>query len=75
MGVLYLIGFKHTFSKIFITLNQVLAVQILIQGLLENSFYKIQFGQNIFVRIYYTVLYTWYDHWAEVWGKEMVYRR
>ena len=27
---------------------------------------KILFGQIIFVRKFYIVLYTWYDHWAEV---------
>ena len=36
---------------------------------------KILFGQIIFVRKYYTVPYTWHDHWAEVWGKEMKYIR
>ena len=36
---------------------------------------KILFGQIIFVRKYYTVIYTWYDHWAEVLGKEMNYTR
>ena len=36
---------------------------------------KILFGQIIFVRKYYIALYTWHDHWAEVWGKEMKYRR
>ena len=36
MGVLYLIGFKYTFLKIFHTLNKVLAVQTSIQGFLEN---------------------------------------
>ena len=32
---------------------------------------KILFGQIIFVRKYYIALYTWHDHCAEVWGKEM----
>ena len=36
---------------------------------------KILFGQIIFVGKYYTVLYTWHDHWAEVWVKEMKYIR
>ena len=36
---------------------------------------KILFGQIIFVRKYYIALYTWHDHWAEVWGKEMKYGR
>ena len=35
---------------------------------------KILFGQIIFVRKYYIALYTWHDHWAEVWVKEMKYR-
>ena len=60
---------------IFHTPSQVLVVQTSIQGVLENYFLKIQFGQNIFVRKYYIALYTWHDHWAEVWGKEMKYRR
>jgi len=30
---------------------------------------------NYFVRKYYIALYTWHDHWAEVWGREMKYIR
>ena len=36
---------------------------------------KILFGQIIFVRKYYIALYTWRDHCAEVWCKEMKYGR
>ena len=36
---------------------------------------KIPFGQIIFVRKYYIALYTWHDHCANVWGKEMKYGR
>ena len=36
MGVLYLIGFKYSFWKIFHTPNKVLAVQTSIQGFLEK---------------------------------------
>ena len=28
------------------------------------------FGQIIFVRKFYSALYTCHDHWTEVWGKE-----
>ena len=49
-------------------------MQISIQAFLENIFLKTPFGQIIFVRKYYTVLYTWYGHWAEVWRKGMKYK-
>ena len=54
------------FWKDFYCPNQVLAVQISIQGFLENLIYKILFGQNIFARNCFYVLHTWHDHWAEV---------
>ena len=73
IGALYLIGVKSILSKIFNTPNQVLVVQTSIQGFLENYFLKILFGQIIFVGKYYIALYTWHDHWAEVWSKEMNY--
>ena len=63
MVVLYLIGVKYVFGKIFHTPNPGLVVQTSIQGYFGKLNLEITFGQIIFVRKFYNVLYTWHDHW------------
>ena len=50
MVVLYLIGFKYTLWNIFHPPNQVLVVQTLIQGFLENYFFENTIWPNYFCK-------------------------
>ena len=45
------------------------------QGFFEKLIFENTFWPNYFVGKFYIASFTWHDHWAEAWGKEMRYRR
>ena len=48
---------------------------ILNSGFFGKLIFENTIWPNYFCNKYYIALYTWHDHWEEVWGKEMNYRR
>ena len=76
MGVLYLIGLKYTFLKYFSypkssTCSANLNLGVFGKLIFENTIWPNHFCKKIL----YCSIHMAYDHWAEVWGKEMKYIR
>ena len=75
MGVLYLIGLKYTFLKYFSYPKSSTCSANLNSGVFGKLISQNTIWPNYFCKKRLHCTNTWHDHWAEVWGKEMKYRR